>query len=89
MLEQELINKTRNYLNSINLIPERDEISYTGIRKNALQKDGTKRDMHIVSFILDSNPSSPYVEGISAVFIDVETNELKFLVTPYYMKEID
>lgn len=89
MLEQELINKTRNYLNSINLIPERDEISYTGIRKNALQKDGTKRDMHIVSFILDSNPNSPYVEGISAVFIDVETNELKFLVTPYYMKEID
>ena len=57
MLEQELINKTRNYLNSINLIPERDEISYTGIRKNALQKTA-QRDMHIVSFILDSNPTA-------------------------------
>jgi hypothetical protein len=88
MIEQELIDKVRNYLNEINLTPENGEISYTGIKKNAPQLDGANKDMHVVSFIIDFNKESAYVEGISAIYIDIKTKKLELLVTPYYMKQI-
>ncbi len=89
MIEQELIKKVRDYLNKIDLIPENNKISYSGIKKDAPQLDGTTKDMHVVSFVIDLNKNSPYIEGISAIYIDVKTKKLKFLLTPYYMKEIE
>ena len=89
MLEQELIEKVKQYLSSVNLHPVNNDVSYTGLRKDAPQADGSKKDMNVVSFLIDFDTKSQYGIELCAVYIDASNNELDFLITPYYMERIN
>jgi hypothetical protein len=88
MLEQEFIEKVSVYLEKIYLTPVNGNITYSGIRENAPQADGTTKDMHVMSFVIDFDNDSPYGEKPCAIYIDVITKKLELLVTPYYMDTI-
>lgn len=88
MIESELINKAKEYLNTSDLQPINDEISYTGIRKDAPQLDGSVKDMHIITFVLEFDKESPFGTEICAIYADAETFELEIFITPYEMKHI-
>jgi hypothetical protein len=84
-----LIEKVRIYLKKINISPKDDVIEYLSLKENVPQKDGTVKKMHVIGFMYDFNKES--VDGVKgcSVYIDTQTKKLSFIVTPYYMEDIE
>jgi hypothetical protein len=88
MLEETLVKKVSEYLEKIKIKPLDGSIEYLKLKKNVPQKNGTEKDMHVIGFL--SNFNKENADGIKgcSIYIDVKTNDLSFIVTPYYLKEI-
>ncbi|MGH2667448.1 hypothetical protein [Flavobacterium sp.] len=89
MLKQELIKKVKAYLEKEKISSVDNSVEYLALKENVLQKDGSKKKMHVIGFLADFNKDS--VDGIKgcSVYIDAETNKLSFIVTPHYMSDIE
>jgi hypothetical protein len=89
MLEKELIEKVRIYLKKVNISPKDDSIEYLTLKENVPQKDGKLKKMHVIGFLHDFNKDS--IDGVKgcSIYIDVKSKKLSFIVTPYYMEDID
>ena len=89
MLKQELIKKVKKYLEEKNIIPVEGSLEYLTFKKKMIQRDGSKKDMHVIGFLSDFNKSS--IDGVKgcSVYIYASTNELAYIITPYYLHDID
>jgi len=89
MLEEELINKASEYLKKEKIYPLENSVEYLLLRKNVPQKNGKTKDMHIIGFLADFNKESDDGVKGGSIYINAETNKLSFIVTPYYMSDIN
>ncbi|MFT6923199.1 MAG: hypothetical protein ACJA1C_002209 [Crocinitomicaceae bacterium] len=81
ILEKQLEKKVKDYLvkKGGNFIES--SISYNFLRENAKQLDGTTKPMHVVSFQVLIFKDSEERQNFS-IWIDVESENLEFLLTP-------
>jgi len=89
MLEEELINKASEYLKGKNINILDDSVEYLLLRKNVSQKNEETKDMHIIGFLACFNKESDDGVKGGSIYINAETNKLSFIVTPYYMSDIN
>ena len=81
---KKLIEKAIRYLQSSGSNFKEESIEYLVIKKDAELPDGTKKDMHVISYLM-------WIEGeakLGFVRADARTDLLEFHITPHYFEEI-
>lgn len=84
MREKKLVERVIRYLQSSGSNFELESIEYLGIKKDAELPDGTKKDMHVISYLM-------WIEGeakLGFVRADARTDLLEFHITPHYFESI-
>lgn len=88
LIEEELENKVKDYLeiNKINYM--KNTISYVGLRENYKMADGKEESLYIVGYQVETIKDTTYGFIEESILIDAKTLTLKYIMNSQAFKKI-
>ena len=86
MIQEKIVAKVREYLEKKNIKYITNSLEYLAFKQKGLVRDGTSKSMHLISYDLDFKSDFPIKH---TVFIDSESLNLMYIVTPHGYIEIE
>ena len=88
MIEKELIQKAKDYLDSKKQEYYLESITYKGLREKFKQIDGSEKSVYVVSYMVSTSNQQYDSDVINFIHIDAETKELLYIIGPQYFEKI-
>ncbi len=86
MSKQEILKKVQKTIDNKKINYIENSLKYLKYEEDGLIRDGTKKDLHLVSYYLDIESDNLILH---TVFVDAKTNDLLYIITPHGYIEIE
>ena len=88
MIEQELVQRVKKYLEKKEEKYYSNSLEYMGIR-NTKQRDGSFKKMHLVHYMVSISDQQYYSDVFFTVAFDEKTLKMEFIVGPQSLEIIE
>jgi hypothetical protein len=88
MIEKELIQKVKHYLEKKGEKYYLNSITYKGFRESFKQIDGSERSVYVVSYLVSISDLQYDSDAMFFVHIDAETKKLLYVIGPQSFEKI-
>ncbi|THD32150.1 hypothetical protein [uncultured Flavobacterium sp.] len=86
MNKQEILQKVQNVLDNKKINYIKNSLKYLKYEENGMARDGVKKNMHLICYYLDIQSDNLILH---TVFVDAETDDLMYIITPHGYIEIE